>query len=83
MAVGKDRQIFSQRSDYVVIQPDGYVYINPKKVFEDKFVKVEEQSTGCVVIIDKDAKISDSDKETIEKEWNSPAARGWIGESNP
>lgn len=28
--------------DYVVIQPDGYVYLNPKKVFEDKFEKVGE-----------------------------------------
>lgn len=28
--------------DYVVIQPDGYVYLNPKQVFEDKFEKVGE-----------------------------------------
>ena len=28
--------------DYVVLQPDGYVYLNPKKVFEEKFEKVGE-----------------------------------------
>lgn len=28
--------------DYIVLQPDGYMYLNPKKVFEDKFIKVEE-----------------------------------------
>ena len=28
--------------DYVVIQPDGYVYLNPKNVFEEKFEKVGE-----------------------------------------
>jgi hypothetical protein len=33
---------YPQVDDYVVIQPDGYIYLNPKKVFEDKFEKVEE-----------------------------------------
>lgn len=28
--------------DYIVFQPDRYVYLNPKKVFEDKFEKVGE-----------------------------------------
>lgn len=26
--------------DYVVIQPDGYVYLNPKEVFERKYAAI-------------------------------------------
>ena len=35
-------RLYPSVGDYVVIQPDGYVYLNPKKVFEDKFEKVGE-----------------------------------------
>lgn len=38
----KTARMYPEIGDYVVIQPDGYVYINPKKVFEDKFEKVGE-----------------------------------------
>ncbi len=35
-------RMYPQIGDYVVVQPDGYTYLNPKKVFEEKFEKVEE-----------------------------------------
>jgi hypothetical protein len=34
--------------DYVVVQPGGYTYLNPKAVFEQKFTKCAELSEGSV-----------------------------------
>lgn len=31
-----------QEGDYWVIQPDGYIYLNPKDVFERKYTPIEE-----------------------------------------
>jgi hypothetical protein len=39
---GMTARFYPSVGDYVVIQPDGYVYLNPKKVFEEKFEKVGE-----------------------------------------
>jgi hypothetical protein len=35
-------RMYPKVGDYVVVQPDGYTYLNPKHVFEEKFEKVEE-----------------------------------------
>jgi hypothetical protein len=39
-------RITPQIGDYLVIQEDGYQYLNPKDVFERKYSKVEENSTN-------------------------------------
>lgn len=36
-------RMFPQIGDYWVMQEDGYVYLNPKEVFERKYSPVEEE----------------------------------------
>lgn len=35
-----------ERDDYVVTQPDGYVYLNPKSVFESKYFQLPDGKDG-------------------------------------
>lgn len=43
---GMIARMFPTTGDYWVIQDDGYIYLNPKDVFERKYTSIEHQTVS-------------------------------------